>query len=311
MVNLELDSEERDKAQQKALDRRLELPLWAIAWDAYSLAAAALEQAGSFWAQRCGAGVVCIVVQMTFATSVRHKHIVMELAVNAQAEVPPMKPLLGVLYDELARLTYACLAPLLLEAHSVSFRKDWADKAAKLGAGFDVEKAAAALNPSTLARAVKLHNTLFAVKAVGSASPSGSVQVGGRRPLAVDVGPLGLLIFLAGGVGGQGSEKGGCVGTCGHAGVEAAQECRQDQVLQVQGAVASAVAAVDAFACHCRSLVTLLKIARWRPRTTLGARTASGARAAARRNDYVRCGLALQSCNGHCFFALSCFRLHV
>ena len=208
MVNLELDSEERDKAQQKALDRRLELPLWAIAWDAYSLAAAALEQAGSFWAQRCGAGVVCFVVQMTFATSVRHKHIVMELAVNAQAEVPPMKPLLGVLYDELARLNSACLAPLLLEAHSVSFRKDWADKAAKLGAGFDVEKAAAALNPSTLARAVKLHNTLFAVKAVGSASPSGSVQVGGRRPLAVDVGPLGLLIFLAGGVGGQGSQKG-------------------------------------------------------------------------------------------------------
>ena len=47
-VNLEQDSEERDKAQQKALDRRLELPLWAIAWDAYSLAAAALEQVGSF-----------------------------------------------------------------------------------------------------------------------------------------------------------------------------------------------------------------------------------------------------------------------
>jgi len=120
----------------------------------------------------------------------------MELAVNAQAEVPPMKPLLGVLYDELARLTSACLAPLLLEAHGVFFRKDWADKAAKLGAGFDVEKAAAALNPSSLARAVKLHNTLFAVKAVGSASPSGSVQVGGRRPLAVDVGPLGCSSFL-------------------------------------------------------------------------------------------------------------------
>ena len=48
---------------------------------------------------------------MTFAACVRHKHIVMEIAVNAQAEVPPLKPLLGVLYDELARLLPDYLEP--------------------------------------------------------------------------------------------------------------------------------------------------------------------------------------------------------
>ena len=59
-------------------------------------------------------------------------------------------------------------------------RKDWADKAAKLGAGFDIEKAAAEVNCSTLARAKKLHNTLFAMKDIGSASRSGSAQVNER-----------------------------------------------------------------------------------------------------------------------------------
>ena len=55
-------------------------------------------------------------LQMTFAACVRHKHIVMEIAVNAQAEVSPLKPLLGVLYDELARLLPDYLEPFTLTA---------------------------------------------------------------------------------------------------------------------------------------------------------------------------------------------------
>ena len=50
-----------------------------------------------------------------------------------------------------------------------------------MGAGFDIEKAAAEVNSSTLARAKKLHNTLFAVRETGSAPRSGSAQVNERR----------------------------------------------------------------------------------------------------------------------------------
>ncbi len=56
--------------------------MWQLAWDRYSLAAAVLEQ-------------------MPFATTVEHKALVMEIASGAKAE--GRLPILGVLFDEVAR----------------------------------------------------------------------------------------------------------------------------------------------------------------------------------------------------------------
>ena len=65
--------------------RRLDLPFWLFAWDKYSLAGAALGQ-------------------FKFVRAVLHKSVVFEVAMNAYAE--GRTPILGTLYDELAR--YCC-----------------------------------------------------------------------------------------------------------------------------------------------------------------------------------------------------------
>ena len=102
--------------------RRLELPAWLMAWDAYALLAAALDQ-------------------LPFSVAIKHKLIVCEIAANAHTH--KRKPLLGVLYDEIAR-------------------KEWEDRAGKLGAAFDISLAASTLSEDTLRRARDLHDVLFA-----------------------------------------------------------------------------------------------------------------------------------------------------
>lgn len=67
---------------QRAIGRRPELHIWEMGWDAYALAAA-------------------VVRQFSFAKSRLHKRFVTRVAVTAHAS--GFTPLLGVLYDEVAR----------------------------------------------------------------------------------------------------------------------------------------------------------------------------------------------------------------
>ena len=84
---------------QKALGRRLDAHVWCLAWDSYALAGAVLNQ-------------------FTFQMAMKHKAVVMEIAVTAQAE--NRGPLLGMLYDEIARcvcsLTITWFPPFSLSA---------------------------------------------------------------------------------------------------------------------------------------------------------------------------------------------------
>ena len=90
-----------DTKEKKANERRLEPTIWALAWDSYALAAAALGQVGSFCLCACvRVGGHCPFCKMTFEAAQRHKLIVLELVVNASGK---FTPLVGVLYDELAR----------------------------------------------------------------------------------------------------------------------------------------------------------------------------------------------------------------
>ena len=60
----------------------MDLASWLIAFDRYALAA-------------------CATQQMSFHSAMRHKNVVVELAMSAHAE--KRRPLLGVIYDEVAR----------------------------------------------------------------------------------------------------------------------------------------------------------------------------------------------------------------
>jgi hypothetical protein len=63
--------------------RRLELPIWLIAFERYSLGAQAVEH------------------QLSFQQALVHKEVVVEIACSAKAA--GRSDLVGVLYDELAR----------------------------------------------------------------------------------------------------------------------------------------------------------------------------------------------------------------
>ena len=66
----------------KAPGKRIDFDKWLLAWETYTLAAVALRQ-------------------FSYKSACLHKRHVARMAVNAQAK--SMRPLLGVLYDELAR----------------------------------------------------------------------------------------------------------------------------------------------------------------------------------------------------------------
>ena len=65
--------------------RRLELPLWIVAWDRYMLAAQAVDH------------------QLQFRESLLHKEVVIEIACSAQSG--GRTDLVGFLHDEFARLS--------------------------------------------------------------------------------------------------------------------------------------------------------------------------------------------------------------
>ncbi len=140
VLSLEDEKGADDKeTKKKASTRRLEVAAWMLAWDRYSLGAAALEQ-------------------MSFYTAMRHKTVVAEvgsklpltsgplcvlLQVAVQAVAEGRRPLWGVLYDELARLFHV-VAPVLSGSVLISRlrRKHWEDLSGKLGSGFIIEKQA-------------------------------------------------------------------------------------------------------------------------------------------------------------------------
>ena len=97
--------------------------------------------------------------QLPFDVAVLHKHVVMEVAMGAAVE--EKKPLLGVLYDELARCECVAAA-CMLHVTSCVRSKQWEDRASKLGAGFCVKTAASSLSETILKRARTLHDVLFA-----------------------------------------------------------------------------------------------------------------------------------------------------
>ena len=73
------------------------------------------------------------------------------------------RTILGVLYDELARYLTSVLLFLVLRSHfcAARCRKDWEDKAMKLGSAFRLEPCVHAVNTETLRRATSLYHTLF------------------------------------------------------------------------------------------------------------------------------------------------------
>ena len=71
----------------------MHLAVWLQAFDGYAMAAHALDQ-------------------LSFKAAMAHKHIVQELASSAMAE--GRKSLLGVIYDEIARLAVSCLVSLVV-----------------------------------------------------------------------------------------------------------------------------------------------------------------------------------------------------
>ena len=99
-------------------------------------------------------------LQMTFERSVLHKRCVQEIIVTAAAE--KRGPMLGVLYDEIARSPCMCSSG----SHAaicvlVKHRKDWEDKSAKLGKNFDVNTHAGKLSEETPRRARALYDLMF------------------------------------------------------------------------------------------------------------------------------------------------------
>ena len=103
--------------------RRLDLPIWLIAFERYTLGAQAVEH------------------QLSFQQALVHKEVVVEIACSAKSA--GRSELLGVLYDELARFApggvrLVCSCVLLF----VFFvRKKWEDLSGKLGDRFDLESA--------------------------------------------------------------------------------------------------------------------------------------------------------------------------
>ena len=100
---LPVNSEGEGESREKKAGKRLEVPLWLMAWDNYSLAAAALDQVCfSMHALAClHHSHSAYLLQMPFDVAVMHKRVVMEVAVNAP--IAGHEPSLGVFYDELAR----------------------------------------------------------------------------------------------------------------------------------------------------------------------------------------------------------------
>ncbi len=82
-----------DAKASKLLARRVEVHLWPMAWRGYTLCGVALDQ-------------------FPFPSAVLHEQIVMQVSCSAQSE--GRKPLLGVLYDEVARSVSASGCAVLL-----------------------------------------------------------------------------------------------------------------------------------------------------------------------------------------------------
>ena len=74
--------EDLDPKIQRALNKRLDAHLWVLAWDAYAIAGTILGQ-------------------FSFSAAMKHKAVVMEIAIHAKTQ--KRTPILGMLYDELAR----------------------------------------------------------------------------------------------------------------------------------------------------------------------------------------------------------------
>ena len=118
---------------------------------------------------------------MSFSTAVKHKLVVSEIAAGAAGE--GKTALLGVLYDEIARRV-CCIA----RVHSRSallrpIRKEWEDKAAKLGSSFVLDKVVASINDDLLRRARSLHDTMFSGKSAKGAGGTDGVK--STRPAQV------------------------------------------------------------------------------------------------------------------------------
>ena len=102
---------------------------------------------------------ICYLFELPFDAAQRHKRNVSEIACTALLE--ERRPILGVLYDEIARcrLNAAC-------AHGLSWfhlsRTSWAEKASKCGTSFKVADEAAEISENLLRRARRLHDRLFA-----------------------------------------------------------------------------------------------------------------------------------------------------
>ena len=103
--------------------RRLEMPIWLIAFERYALGAQAVDH------------------QLSFRQALVHKEVVVEIACSAKSA--GRSDLLGVLYDELARcvlgvVRFVCPCVLLF---APGFRKKWEDLSGKLGGSFNLAEA--------------------------------------------------------------------------------------------------------------------------------------------------------------------------
>ena len=112
---------------QEASQRWLNVAVWLQAFDGYALAAHALDQ-------------------MKFSAAMSHKCIVQELASSAGAE--GRKPLLGIVYDDVARWARSWFVLVVFISFACS--REWEDMAGKRREKFDVNVAALKLDDALL-----------------------------------------------------------------------------------------------------------------------------------------------------------------
>ena len=111
---------------------------------------------------------------MSFSTAVKHKLVVSEIAAGAAGE--GKTALLGVLYDEIARRVCCICSCSLAQCSLCPIRKEWEDKAAKLGSSFVLDKVVASINDDLLRRARSLHDTMFSGKSAKGADDTDGVK---------------------------------------------------------------------------------------------------------------------------------------
>ena len=163
---------------------KLDMANWHLAWDRYALAAVVTNQVLCFHVpyRSMLLSRLCV-AQMTFCESVKHKAVVAEVAAGAWST--SRKPILGVFYDEVARLVIMERLVHAVCCCSVC-RKAWADLSERISP-FELTRYLSTVDETLLRRATAAYDGHFQNIAAASkqlAGPKGSGKVMPMMPYA-------------------------------------------------------------------------------------------------------------------------------